>query len=105
MRADSAVEPTRSEKITVTWRRSARSSGGGVGVPERVAASTEIVLATASLRRATMASSRTCLVYLIFAECRLVFPKAQASQPHHDVHWGAADNGVTHIMFRCEQGV
>src|SRR6476659_1379442 len=27
MRADSAVEPTRSENITVTWRRSARSSG------------------------------------------------------------------------------
>ena len=24
MRADSAVEPTRSENITVTWRRSAR---------------------------------------------------------------------------------
>ena len=30
MRADSAVEPTRSENITVTWRRSARSSGGRV---------------------------------------------------------------------------
>ena len=27
LRADSAVEPTRSENITVTWRRSARSSG------------------------------------------------------------------------------
>ena len=27
MRADRAVEPTRSENITVTWRRSARSSG------------------------------------------------------------------------------
>jgi adenylosuccinate lyase len=27
MRAESAVEPTRSENITVTWRRSARSSG------------------------------------------------------------------------------
>ena len=27
MRAESAVEPTKSENITVTWRRSARSSG------------------------------------------------------------------------------
>ena len=26
MRADSAVEPTKSENITVTWRRSARRS-------------------------------------------------------------------------------
>jgi hypothetical protein len=32
MRADSAVEPTKSENITVTWRRSARSSGCGLGV-------------------------------------------------------------------------
>ena len=28
MRADRAVEPTRSENITVTWRRSAVSLGG-----------------------------------------------------------------------------
>ena len=27
MRTESAVEPTKSENITVTWRRSARSSG------------------------------------------------------------------------------
>ena len=27
MRADSAVEPTKSENITVTWRRSAVSAG------------------------------------------------------------------------------
>ena len=27
MRADSAVEPTKSENITVTWRRSAMSRG------------------------------------------------------------------------------
>ena len=31
MRAESAVEPTRSENITVTWRRSARSSGETLG--------------------------------------------------------------------------
>jgi hypothetical protein len=27
-----------------------------------------------------------CLVYLVLAECRLVFPEAQAPQPDHDVH-------------------
>ena len=31
MRADSAVEPTKSENITVTWRRSAVSLGAGSG--------------------------------------------------------------------------
>jgi hypothetical protein len=31
MRAESAVEPTKSENITVTWR-SARSAGGALGV-------------------------------------------------------------------------
>ena len=31
MRADRAVEPTKSENITVTWRRSARSSGEALG--------------------------------------------------------------------------
>jgi hypothetical protein len=38
MRADNAVEPTRSENITVTWRRSAVSWGfgslkAGAGLP------------------------------------------------------------------------
>ncbi len=57
MRADSAVEPTKSENITVTWRRSARSSGEALGVAGVVAASAEGALAPASLRRAAMASS------------------------------------------------
>ena len=57
MRADSAVEPTKSENITVTWRRSARSSGGALGALDVVAASTEGALPLASLRRAAMASS------------------------------------------------
>ena len=37
MRADRAVEPTRSENITVTWRRSARSSGAALGGADVVA--------------------------------------------------------------------
>ena len=57
MRAESAVEPTKSENITVTWRRSARSSGGALGALDVVAASTEGALPLASLRRAAMASS------------------------------------------------
>ena len=53
MGAESAVEPTRSENITVTWRRSARSSGCALGV---LVASTGGALPLASLRRAAMAS-------------------------------------------------
>ena len=115
MRAESAVEPTRSENITVTWRRSARSSGEALGALDVVAASTEGALPLASVRRAAMASSslRRCpsdvtpssfrsscrqarknrLVYLILAECRLILPEAQAPQPDHNVHDGAHNRG------------
>jgi hypothetical protein len=33
MRADSAVEPTKSKNIAVTWRRSAASGGFGSTIP------------------------------------------------------------------------
>ena len=33
------------------------------------------------------------LVYLIFAECRLILPEAQAPQPDHNVHEGAHNRG------------
>ena len=56
MRADSAVEPTRSENITVTWRRSARSSGKALGALDVVAASATEDLPPASVRRAAIAS-------------------------------------------------
>jgi hypothetical protein len=39
MRAERAVDPTRSENITVTWRRSARSSGCALGALDVVATS------------------------------------------------------------------
>src|ERR1700733_430385 len=52
MRADSAVEPTRSENITVTWRRSARSS---TTVSAFGAAVTE-AFTLSSTRRAAIAS-------------------------------------------------
>ena len=56
MRAESAVEPTKSENITVTWRRSARSSGCALRAPDVLAALTDGV-SLASLRRAAIASS------------------------------------------------
>ena len=110
MRAESAVDPTRSENITVTWRRSARSSGCGLGALDVIAASIDGALGLASSRSAAIASSslRRCpsavtpssfrsssvrsrqnrLVYLILAECRLVLPEAQAPQPDDNVHDG-----------------
>ena len=57
MRAESAVEPTKSENITVTWRRSARSSGEALGALDVVATSAEGALPLASARRAAIASS------------------------------------------------
>ena len=56
MRAESAVDPTRSEKITVTWRCSARSSGT-LGELDVVAVSTEGALALALSRSAAIAAS------------------------------------------------
>jgi hypothetical protein len=43
MRAERAVEPTKSENITVTWRRSAVSSAGLAGVEEALGARASIV--------------------------------------------------------------
>ena len=125
MRADRAVEPTRSENITVTWRRSARSSGVALGAVDAVAASTEAVLPPASLRSAAMASSSftrcpsaatpssfrsSCrqvrqdrLVYLVLAECRLILPEAQAPQPDHDVHEGTRTSGCRTSSFSPER--
>ena len=112
MRADRAVEPTKSENITVTWRRSARSSGGALGALDVVAASTEARLAArvaaqssngveelhggaqatatpSSFRSSCRQAREDRLVYLILAECCLILPEAQAPQPDHNVHDGA----------------
>ena len=111
MRAESAVEPTRSENITVTWRRSARSSGGALGALDVVAASTEGALPLASLRRAAMASSsftrcpndatpssfrfscvrlgRTVSSMSFSRNAASYFPRPKAPQPDHNVHEGA----------------
>jgi hypothetical protein len=56
IRAESALEPTRSQNITGTWRRSARSSGDALGTAGVLAVSTEGGLPLPSFRRAAMAS-------------------------------------------------
>ena len=111
MRAESAVEPTKSENITVTWRRSARSSGCALGALDVVAASTDGVLPLASARRAAMASSslrrcpsavtpssfrssavrlgRTVSSISFSRNAASYFSEAQAPQPDHNVHDGA----------------
>ena len=103
MRAERAVEPTKSENITVTWRRSAVSRG--TRLLQRVRG--VLPLASASPRSAAMASSslRRCprgdakllqvlvrqarknrFVYVILAERSLILSKAKAPQPDHNVH-------------------
>ena len=114
MRADSAVEPTKSENITVTWRRSARSSGGALGPLGVVVGALGDPAALVSPRSAAMASNsftrcpieatpssfsvvrqarKNRHVYLVLAECRLVLAEAQAPQPDHNVHDGAPIQG------------
>ena len=127
MRADSAVEPTKSENITVTWRRSARSSGEALGAPGAIFRSLEGPGALVSLRRAAMASRslrrwpsavtpsslrflrrqvwEDRLVYLILAEYRLIPSEAQAPQPDHNVHDGAPNSGLLHIIMRSGECV
>ena len=56
MRAGRAAEPTKSENITVTWRRLARSSGWALGEFDAVATSAEGALPLASVRSAAIAS-------------------------------------------------
>jgi hypothetical protein len=98
MRADSAVEPTRSENITVTWRRSARSSGLGglVAVfrsrrPQRSDCIEELHAVpergNPKLLQVLVCQAReNPFVYVIIAEDRLILPVAKAPQPDHNVH-------------------
>jgi hypothetical protein len=51
MRAESAVEPTRSENITVTWRRSASVRGAGVVISGEMGVCPVLSAATAGSSR------------------------------------------------------
>ncbi len=44
-------------------------------------------------------------VDLILAEDNLVFPEAKAPQPNHDVHYGAPNSGLPHIIVRAGESV
>ena len=112
MRAERAVEPTKSENITVTWRRSAESARGCVycrrtGTSRRCRAfvSTQSCdgieeldampeCCDAKLFQVLRRQARkNRLVYLILAECCLILPEAQAPQPDHNVHSCARNRG------------
>ena len=130
MRVDSAVEPTKSENITVTWRRSARSSGDTLGVLDVVAASTDGDLPLTSLRRAAIASSslsrcptavtpssfrvscvrlgRTVSSISFLRNAASILPEAKAPQPDHHVHdgahnqwWRASSSGIAVSVQGC----
>ena len=45
------------------------------------------------------------LVYLMFAECSLIFPEAQAPQPDHDVHDEGPSSWLPSIMAPTPRGV
>jgi hypothetical protein len=45
------------------------------------------------------------LVYLVFAEYRLVLPEAQAPQPDHDVHNLRPQSVAAHIMVCLRERV
>jgi hypothetical protein len=116
MRAESAVEPTKSENITVTWRRSARSSGTLAGLAV-VAASPEGAVPLALGRSAAMASSSLSRCPTLRRQApsgsrasssegpsrlshsrgmRLVPFEAEAPQPTSGVHDGAPKPSVYH---------
>ena len=62
--------------------------------------------ATPSLFQGLVGQARkNRLVYVIFAECRLIFPEAQAPQPDHDVHNGAYNQWAAHIMVCLDERV
>ena len=108
IRAESAVEPTRSENITVTWRRSAvslaalRLAGGasdrrrrcarfsaqsGDGVEQLTAMPDKSDTKVLQVLRRQVRQDR--VVDLILAECRLILFEAKPPQPTSDVHGGA----------------
>ena len=116
MRADRAVEPTKSENITVTWRRSARSSGEALGALDVVASVSgrrlyrphryaeqqwhrgvsrrcPSAVTPSSFRSSCRQAREDPFVDLIVAECRLVLLEAQAPQPDRNIHEDAHNQG------------
>jgi hypothetical protein len=61
--------------------------------------------ATPSSFRVLRQARKNRLVYVILAECRLVPFEAKAPQPDRDVHFGAPNSGLQHIIVRSGQSV
>ena len=126
MRAESAVEPTKSENITVTWRRSARSSGGALGAlgrgrrvnGGRLAAPVvaqgsdgiqELSAVTdwgnAKLLQVLLRQARqNRLVYFVLAECSLVLSRPRlrsqtttSMKGAHHQWWRASSAGAARV--------
>ena len=103
MRAERAVEPTRSENITVTWRRSAVSRGGASPAARMPSApapvfgvASRLAIERSNLRRAEQNAEllqvlireigQDAVVYCVIAKRGLVLLKAKAPQPARHVH-------------------
>src|SRR5215813_12722751 len=97
MRAESAVEPTKSENITVTWRRSAAALADAAlakeafeGAPGCLSANQDTPMPNdgyAQVLQILRGQARqNFFCNGIFAESSLVLLKAKAPQPHCQVH-------------------
>ena len=125
MRTESAVEPTRSENITVTCRRSAvffpevsiaeRASAGGIFA---FASARRVAMPLSSLRRCptitTPKSFKSSAVKLgrsefvdrVLAKCRLILFKTETPQPISNVHDGASRQLLRELyLVSCPQFV
>src|SRR5215470_3320173 len=105
IRAESAVEPTKSENITVTWRRSAASTGGARGYsirrgPRRLCTGTKRSTGVQELESSAKRNTDLAEMILrqivqnrivdgVLAECRLILFEAKAPQPTSEVHRNA----------------
>ena len=90
MRADSAVEPTKSENMTVTWRRSARSwvETFGAAVAAAVSAAGALPASLRRARRGKHASWRGRLLYLM--------PTSRALERKDFVAWNIGIRGAAY---------
>src|SRR5580704_1725915 len=122
MRAESAVEPTRSENIRnlatlcTVFGRGARGAGRGRHVSGRRLAARISAQSSDSIEQLAAVPQRgnakllqvlsrqarkNRFVNLILAECSLVLSKAKAPQPNHDVHDEAQASPCT--ISSCER--
>ena len=127
MRAERAVEPTRSARSPATWRRSARFgerrsglggvvatlSGGRLAARIGAQGGNRIEQLAAVPQRGnakllqvfSRQAGKNCLVYLILPERSLILSKAKAPQPDHDFHSPRPQSMAAYIMVCLDEGV